>query len=1272
MGITNEIRNKVKGVLAAILILCMSGTDLSAVYAATQQATAVSVRVLQSDGIVELRNSNGRTLPVVEGMRLYHGYQVTTQESSYAYMALDENRLATLGAVSDMELERKDNDLALMLNSGKLFFDVSSKMGEEETMNIHTSNVALGIRGTAGLVEIINAKHTRVWLFDGQIYGVVTNQINEQKKEILMMPGMVADFYVYDMNHGGDKCDIIVRNYHESEVCGFVLREMKKNLETVERIRQSGGGDFYPYLGQAEEKLQADEAQMHEHLEKIRQAQEDQLHLIGRIPLFPAENDADTDSSGGVSENSGMTPPADLETPEETEGPDDSGDSDDSEDSDDSGDSDDSEDSDDSDDSVVHENATLLSGSQLNQKFQELLDYADTHGLTWNPFYIKTYAAISDLKAIRYADAAPPSDAYTVTLETSGSPVYAWYQSGTIYLYSDAPKIQLAADSSGMLKGFYSLTDISGLEKLDMANVTNLSEAFSSARSLTDFSPVSGWDVSGVTDLSYAFSGCTSMTDLSDLSSWNTGQVTDLSYAFAYNTALTSVEGIADWNTSSVTVLDSIFSGCTGLNDASSLSAHSAGSYMAWDVKRTFQNAVTAEQFVNTGVAADTSYSGYPDWFMKTYSFIGEDGNTEIYQAAIPMDAMDLNTVLQNQLAEKAPEYLKNWNTSEDGSGTVLGDSENTVLITEDMSFYYQPKEATLVTGSNLKKAIKNVAFAADDVLAIKWSDTPPGDNVTDKITISEAGSDDTVVCWYEGVSGGGTVYLYGDVKNVYLNPNSSGAFASFEYLQDISGLARLDCSKVTNLSSAFYHDYRLLDLMPIANWDTSQVEFLDYTFCNMGQSINGLDNLNALKDWDTSNVTSMNLTFADHVLKDISGLENWNTQNVTSFLATFSTSGSQGNTFDNVDALQNWKTGSATNMLNMFQGCDSLRNVNGLLEWDVSKVTNMSGIFMTCKNLEDITGLQNWDTSAVQNMTRAFSSCEKLTNLNGISNWKFSSAVSMEQMFFGSTALTDASSLERWELSGEINVSDMFETTVVKVPFWYQNGVVVMDSPSALTLDAGAGTVELDDIAPASTVTFYSEPQQISRANPDPEILGEEYIADAVELPAAEHETAIFESWNTRTDGSGTSYEAGEIFALEGQTTLYAIWSEPDAAGGANYATPSNATPSNATPSNAVPSGVDSSNAASPKATPSDAASPGAASSNATPSNAVPSGAASSDAAPVKATPSDARYKERKVSVDAVPGVPRSAFPMTEKTNLSLADIYLESWNKRKRFLFL
>ena len=51
-----------------------------------------------------------------------------------------------------------------------------------------------------------------------------------------------AEFWIYDKNKEGDKCDIIVRQYGEEEIDGFVAVELKKDPQLQDRIRGGGSG----------------------------------------------------------------------------------------------------------------------------------------------------------------------------------------------------------------------------------------------------------------------------------------------------------------------------------------------------------------------------------------------------------------------------------------------------------------------------------------------------------------------------------------------------------------------------------------------------------------------------------------------------------------------------------------------------------------------------------------------------------------------------------------------------------------------------------------------------------------------------------------------------------------------------------------------------------------------------------------------------------------------------------------------------------------------
>ena len=98
----------------------------------------------------------------------------------------------------------------------------------------------------------------------------------------------------------------------------------------------------------------------------------------------------------------------------------------------------------------------------------------------------------------------------------------------------------------------------------------------------------------------------------------------------------------------------------------------------------------------------------------------------------------------------------------------------------------------------------------------------------------------------------------------------------SDEHLHDISGLANLDTSNVTNMSFMFDNN-QISDLSPLANWNTGNVTDMSYMFDN-----NRISDLNSLANWNTGNVTYMSRMFEGNQISDLSPLANWNTGKVT------------------------------------------------------------------------------------------------------------------------------------------------------------------------------------------------------------------------------------------------------------------------------------------------------------------------------------------------------------------------------------------------------
>ena len=92
-----------------------------------------------------------------------------SSSASFAWINLDDVKLAKLDEKSEIAIQKEDKHLELEVKSGSLFFNVTQPLEDDETMNIRTSSMLVGIRGTCGWVEVPDASHMNVYLLEGKV-----------------------------------------------------------------------------------------------------------------------------------------------------------------------------------------------------------------------------------------------------------------------------------------------------------------------------------------------------------------------------------------------------------------------------------------------------------------------------------------------------------------------------------------------------------------------------------------------------------------------------------------------------------------------------------------------------------------------------------------------------------------------------------------------------------------------------------------------------------------------------------------------------------------------------------------------------------------------------------------------------------------------------------------------------------------------------------------------------------------------------------------------
>lgn len=78
---------KIRRAAAILLTVCMTLTGITPVSAAE---TASDMRLTRTEGTVLVTNRSGKEVGVKADMKLFHGYHITTEDISYAWMSLDK------------------------------------------------------------------------------------------------------------------------------------------------------------------------------------------------------------------------------------------------------------------------------------------------------------------------------------------------------------------------------------------------------------------------------------------------------------------------------------------------------------------------------------------------------------------------------------------------------------------------------------------------------------------------------------------------------------------------------------------------------------------------------------------------------------------------------------------------------------------------------------------------------------------------------------------------------------------------------------------------------------------------------------------------------------------------------------------------------------------------------------------------------------------------------------------------------------------------------
>lgn len=274
--------------------------------AAAETAAAATLRLEKAEGTVTVSTAAGRTVSTTDGMRLYSGYVLETGTDSYAYVSLDSTKAVKLDASSRGEVSKSGKKLELKAVSGKLFFNVTAPVKEDESLNIRTSTMVTGVRGTAGWVEVVDRSASRIHLLEGTLTVTAAEPSTGELRRTVITGGQTVTAAVNGASRPGQQASLTVTELREEDVPAFVAVELAKDAALQEKVAKNSPLSVEEIIRGAEDRLRGEQAAA----AAAERALRDQLGGgSGTDQVFPDRRD-DADSGDGGSSDTPVTPPA--------------------------------------------------------------------------------------------------------------------------------------------------------------------------------------------------------------------------------------------------------------------------------------------------------------------------------------------------------------------------------------------------------------------------------------------------------------------------------------------------------------------------------------------------------------------------------------------------------------------------------------------------------------------------------------------------------------------------------------------------------------------------------------------------------------------------------------------------------------------------------------------------------------------------------------------------------------------------------------------------
>ena len=225
-----KIHHRCLLLLFAVVFLCTSCRNLR---------VAATIALTKVEGELELIDRRGKDVLPKENLHLFDGSIMATHKQSYAWMNLDSKRLVKLDQESQMEIRKNRKKLEIAMQYGSLFFNIEKPLEKDESLDIRTSSMMVGIRGTCGWVTVEDETLLHVYLLKGKVECSVFDKEGNVLASEILTAGQAARLAL-----DGDIASITVtKEFDIQDIPDFVMEEIEGNEELMKTIQKQEAND---------------------------------------------------------------------------------------------------------------------------------------------------------------------------------------------------------------------------------------------------------------------------------------------------------------------------------------------------------------------------------------------------------------------------------------------------------------------------------------------------------------------------------------------------------------------------------------------------------------------------------------------------------------------------------------------------------------------------------------------------------------------------------------------------------------------------------------------------------------------------------------------------------------------------------------------------------------------------------------------------------------------------------------------------------------------